>query len=420
MQKNLTIILFIFSLILTWSLVGFSSSLLSIVFDDFNDNLTDPTKWLTSVVGDGPIISEEQGRLAITLPANSEDAPAQSFFGAGYLSICLLRGDFDLQVDYSLIDWPASNGVRVGLSLDSNSEPPRDYNVSRVSFGNMDFLGEPREVYFYGDGITETQQLSGNLRIKRAGTLLTGYYMDGANWISLDAIQVTPADLHFGVSAWSHNYAFANQNVKMAFDNLTILDGEIVCPDGSTPTAIPATTPTFVPTALPTDAPTNTPQTSFVYLALVSKQPTATPTATSTNTPTKTPRPTETPTPIPTPEPSRPTLEDGDYQATISGDTNGWIHFRVTEHGTRASLAYFSFKVGNPFCHDFGYTFYDPETIDNGKFHFFADAASLNPNADMTCSSTSSTRASCIVRDLHGAAGDYPFCSVASGIAHHR
>jgi len=36
---------------------------------------------------------------------------------AGYLSGAKLRGDFDIQVEFRLLTWPAANGMRVGFTI---------------------------------------------------------------------------------------------------------------------------------------------------------------------------------------------------------------------------------------------------------------------------------------------------------------
>src|SRR6266545_3946044 len=90
--------------------------------------------------------------------------------------------------------------------------------------------------------------------------------------------------------------------------------GQTIPPPGHLPiilfdltsTVTPTETPTFTPT--PTDTPTETP----------------TETATPSPTPTETPIPTDTPTEV-----SRARLEDGDYEANLTGNMDGWIHFRI-------------------------------------------------------------------------------------------
>jgi hypothetical protein len=41
---------------------------------------------------------------------------------------------------------------------------------------------------------------------------------------------VTDADAYFNISAWSHDYAFTDQDVQIAFDNFVVNQGELVCP----------------------------------------------------------------------------------------------------------------------------------------------------------------------------------------------
>src|SRR5262245_45364612 len=59
--------------------------------------------------GTGPTTAEANQRLEIAFPATSPG----SVFGASYTSVCKLRGDFDVRVDYDLVSWLFGNGVRV-------------------------------------------------------------------------------------------------------------------------------------------------------------------------------------------------------------------------------------------------------------------------------------------------------------------
>lgn len=418
MRKKSSLMLFVTTLILAASLVGFLPSSLSLVFDNFDDNVTDPTKWITSVTGTALTILEEQGQLQIALSANAEDAPGQGYFGASYISVCQLQGDFDLQVDYLLLDWPSNNGARVALSLDSNQSPPREYNAARVSFGNADFPEEPRDAYFFGDvdtvtEIVATDHLSGTLRIQRSDSLLIGYYRNGESWVALDTMTVTPANLHFGVSAWSQSYAFAKQKTTVAFDNLTILQGEIICPGATTPTLI--ATAAATETASATPALTRTPEISHSYLPVALQQPTPTPTVTPTAS--STPTPTRTPTPTAV---ARPLLQDGYYFAEFSDGEEGSMSFRVSGNGTKAFSGSFLINKQSPYCNPVGYVFYDTVAIKNGAFQFFADAGSLAIIAEIKCVSVSPTSASCTATHFRSAAGQFGFCGVAAGIASRR
>ena len=210
--------------------------------DDFNDNTINPSFWTTLPSGFGPTVNETNQRLEMVFPANCTNDPMSGAFGEGYQSVCQLNGDFDMQIDYSLIDWPSENGVRIGFGV---SEVPIEPGVGcapveRVSFGSNEHTGWPREVYCtdFGDGqysITATSDLSGKLRLVRAGTTLSGYYFSNGCWVLVHSGPVTAADLYIVIAAWSHDSVFADQEVKIAFDNFVINQGDLVCGASTSP-----------------------------------------------------------------------------------------------------------------------------------------------------------------------------------------
>lgn len=199
-------------------------------YDDFNDNSINLSLWTIETEGSGPAIAETNQRLEITFPSDSADNPETSLFWAGYSSTCQLRDDFDIQVDYELINWPSGNGVRIGLHAAGQGP------VERTSFGaNIDFPEWPREIYlthFTDDvqGITSTNHFSGKLRLVRLGTTLSGYYFNSGDWILIHTGPTTTDDVHFSLSSWSHDYAFTDQSVKIAFDNIIVNEGHLIYP----------------------------------------------------------------------------------------------------------------------------------------------------------------------------------------------
>lgn len=417
MWKKPTVILLIISFISVSPFAGSLASSASTIFEDFEDSATDSDKWLISVTGDGPQIAEESGQLIITVPADSKDAVDKTTFAAGYISRCTLRGDLDLQVDYSLRTWPYGNGVRVGLFLDSDQATPWQYKTIRISFGNGDFPGHPREAYLTAftrvQGVTETEHLSGTLRFARSADSLTALFLDDGKWATIFTDPATEADLYFGVYVWSHDYAFTDQLIEVAFDNLIINQGELVCPDGvvtptatssPTPTATTESTPTPTVEATPTATLENTPTPTaeitpgpaavshVLHMPLVVSQPTATPTATPTLTATPTPSPEPTPTRNPN------VLEDGYYMSSLDPSESGWIHFRVGAGGTRAGDAGFLIDGGTgATCRGTGFTFDTVATINNGYFGL-VDLEALSrliPPATLRCTATSPTTAEC-------------------------
>ena len=217
---------------------------LATLADNFNSNSINGSLWTTAQAGFGPSISAVNQRLEVSFPTNSADDPSLAIFGAGLSSRCTVKGDFDAQVDFRLLNWTFSNGVRVGLASTSGSffssaftisNPP--FAVERISFGNPtnDAPGLPREAYLTHfldgvQGVTPTADLSGSLRLTRSGGLETGYYMSSGNWVTIHTGPSITQDIHLDIVAWSHNYAFAHTLVKFAFDNFTLNQGNASCP----------------------------------------------------------------------------------------------------------------------------------------------------------------------------------------------
>ena len=70
--------------------------------------------WRASLHGDGVAMGERGGRLEISFDAGA--VPPSTGLGAAYTTQCTFGSDFDAQVDFELLTWPARNGVLVFLS----------------------------------------------------------------------------------------------------------------------------------------------------------------------------------------------------------------------------------------------------------------------------------------------------------------
>lgn len=207
--------------------------------DSFDDNKIDRSKWISHAVG-GPTIAEVNDRLEINIPADSTDP--FSFIGE-YVSACSISGDFDIQVNYHLLEWPSQNGIRMGIS----TGPDNYADTLRVSWGPNDpsfsFNPDTPEVYLTNPNrvVIGTNDLSGKLRLKRVGNIETGYYFDSVteSWAEISSSFYTTSDVHMYLSAWSHDQgpfgnAFGDKEVKVAFDNL-IVQGMVSCRDRYNP-----------------------------------------------------------------------------------------------------------------------------------------------------------------------------------------
>ncbi len=210
-------------LLLTVSLLAFAET-----YDGFNRS-----RWQILVEGSNLVIKETNNRLEILLPADSMESPISGTFIGSHTSVCKLRGDFDLRVNYSLPEFPEFNGVRVGLSVTESSNPlvsPRA--IERTSFSHHDVF-PAGEVYLTDFGgviatTVPTADLFGRLRLERVGNVLTGFYFDSqlGDWQAVSSANYTTGDVAFSIVAWSHDYAFDDRDVRVAFDRVFLKSGQ--------------------------------------------------------------------------------------------------------------------------------------------------------------------------------------------------
>ena len=163
------------------------------------------------------------------------------------MSLCQLRGDFDVQVDYRLIDWPQSNGVGLGIFAKEFADN-RIYDnllksVERVSMGRgTNFPVQATELYrtHFSDGIhqiTATHQTNsktvgnmlGKLRMERSGFRITGYYYSFGKWIPIHSdVGTIPVDLAIVLRAGAGQYGLMHHPVKIDLLNYLVNKGQLV------------------------------------------------------------------------------------------------------------------------------------------------------------------------------------------------
>ena len=203
--------------------------------ENFSNNAFNSSIWKTFQQGTGPSVTIANQSLLVTIPTGSTNDPTTGGFGAGIGSLCLLRGDFDIQVAFQLLVWPHLNGVRVGLgpSVGGRGAGSTPFAVERDSFSIFDSVSGEYYVTHLLDGvngINPASDLAGSLRVTRTGGYATGYFMNGSKWTQIHAGPVVTSDVGFGFAAWSHDSLFSHQTEKVAFDNFTLNSGQLACP----------------------------------------------------------------------------------------------------------------------------------------------------------------------------------------------
>jgi hypothetical protein len=183
--------------------------------------------WHTSGSGTGATVATANGRLEVSVRATAANGPPGGWIGAHIGTNCRLLGDFDVQVDYDLLTWPATNGV--GAFMNTYYGPaPNWESITRESLPWAEAY-EARIAAFSSSVLT--QDLRGTMRLTRSGGVLTASARTpSTDWqtVATRAAVTEPAVITVGAA--SNDSIFAHRDVKVAFDNFSVNSGRLSCP----------------------------------------------------------------------------------------------------------------------------------------------------------------------------------------------
>ena len=186
-----------------------------------NQNNVDRGHWQIGIAGNGPSLQIANGGALITIPSGSTPSTQQGFINVGMASGCVVRGDYDVQVDYALEQWPANNGVQVLLG---DAPPVNSHSIARGQFPNESYLS-----FFAPDTIAgaPTSDLASSMRLVRSGATITTLFLSNGAWVPLLSGATQIGDTPFQVSALS--FAPVTDEVKVKFSAFEINQGQVVC-----------------------------------------------------------------------------------------------------------------------------------------------------------------------------------------------
>lgn len=186
----------------------------------------DSKLWQSFQNGTGATNNEANGKLITTLDAASVEGGQYDEIEAHWGTTCRLAGDFDVQVDYQLVEWPSANGVQAMFSSFDTSN--QGFNVSRES----QTYGEQYTSWIPSESTSQpTSDLTGTLRLRREGSTAVVSYLNGATWVPVASGPTTTSSATITIGASSFMGRFAHQEVKIAWDNFRINSGTLSCPD---------------------------------------------------------------------------------------------------------------------------------------------------------------------------------------------
>jgi hypothetical protein len=186
-----------------------------------NQNNVDRGHWQIGIAGDGPSLQVANGGAVITIPAGSTPSAQQGFINVGMVSGCVVRGDYDVQVDYTLVEWPGNNGVQV---LFGDAPPVNSHAIARGQFPDEGYLS-----FFAPDTVAgaPTGDLASTMRLVRSGATITSLFLSNGAWVPLLSGATQTGETPFQIIALS--FAPITDEVKVKFSEFEVNQGQVVC-----------------------------------------------------------------------------------------------------------------------------------------------------------------------------------------------
>src|SRR5262245_2654514 len=181
--------------------------------------------WQVITNGTGATNAEQNGVLVTTLAPSSTQGGQFDEVETHWGTQCRLVGDFDVQADYRLLEWPSANGVQASLSSFAGAA-----NVGFMAIRESQVWGEQYGSWIPQDFVSAaTTDASGTLRLQREGETAVTSFAHGANWIVLASGPTSTEPATIALGAGSFMGRFAHQEVKVAWDNFRVNAGTISC-----------------------------------------------------------------------------------------------------------------------------------------------------------------------------------------------
>jgi hypothetical protein len=197
--------------------------------ESFDRGTRDSSLWYED--NEGGTIGEQDGRLVASIFGSSVAGGPFSQVVEQWGAKCELPGDFDMQVDYALLAWPAHSGYFAALSamladgsVARSSQPWNPpYDEQYNAWANI-------TVPFTSNSVN-TNDLSGSFRLVRTNGVLDGYYRSpGGAWTLLLSTPGVTGSAVYGLGLSAQGWDFAHLDGSVAFDNFQLNSGALSCP----------------------------------------------------------------------------------------------------------------------------------------------------------------------------------------------
>jgi DNA-binding SARP family transcriptional activator len=226
-------ILIAFAIVLCAGAVIFATALTTdrvvpaVFADSMKSAAIDTKVWDVESVGNGPTETADRQGIVLTIPAHATPTDASGSLKARLTTYCTLVGGFDVQVDYTLLTWPAASGVALGMYASYA-------DVMRESSATGDLYVGAHRIVDPPDGpprrAVPTTDAHGTLRIVRGGNRVTMFARQGHAWRRLFAFgNPTPAPASVYLELYTNAHRFSHRQVAARLTNFRVNSGSLDC-----------------------------------------------------------------------------------------------------------------------------------------------------------------------------------------------
>jgi dipeptidyl aminopeptidase/acylaminoacyl peptidase len=198
--------------------------------DAFDGDRIDPFWGGPFLTGSGPSMAEVNGRLEVSVPPDTLNDPVAGFTDIALSSPCHLLGDYDVQVDYQLLQWPPQSGVNVSFSTFTIVNGSFDQTFGLFVFDPGGGTGVSTNFPGPVNTFVPAPETSGTLRLVRVGPTLTAYRLTPAGWSAIRSTSELANEVGVNLDVFSNAPQFSHPDVKVAYDKFRVNGGTFSCP----------------------------------------------------------------------------------------------------------------------------------------------------------------------------------------------
>lgn len=197
--------------------------------DDFSGPQDSSVWGLFSDPQDAGTATQSDGRVLLKI--HGAATPGGQFNQVASLAFtrCDLKGDYDMQVDYSLLTWPHLGGFYATLSAYFGNSAVGRSSVPvpwAPSWHDEQVVGWAQD----SNASFATTDMSGTVRMVKKNGLVVTYIRDGGDWRPVGSGHST-TDSNVGFQINSQAQDFGHQDGAVAYDNFVLNSGTFSCPD---------------------------------------------------------------------------------------------------------------------------------------------------------------------------------------------